>query len=253
MPSAPPPARPPSATRRGCPTPPRPGWNCPGLPARPRPGRSGRSRSPRSSSPWPRRDWAPNRKVWAAAGICHKPLYFQDAALERYGQTAEQYVGPLGRYLSYPLDDPTQSNQRNQIAQPFFSMGLFAAQIAMLPYNMLVDPPWEARVRPGLLPPRRPRPHRRLLLPPPRRRPPVPRHELLTRSPGSADIPRPFGGEPRPFSPEGARPMIRWPRPRSGGEAAPADGRRCLRASRPIGRPPNPSTWPLSHGFAQVV
>ena len=99
---------------------------------------------PEEFVPLARRDWAPNRKVWAAAGICHKPLYFQDAALERYGQTAEQYVGPLGRYLSYPLDDPTQSNQRNQIAQPFFSMGLFAAQIALLPYNMLVDPPWEA-------------------------------------------------------------------------------------------------------------
>jgi len=89
------------------------------------------------------RDWAPNRKVWAASGVCHKPLYFQDAALERYGQTAEQYVGPLGRYLSYPLDDPTQSNQRNQIAQPFFSMGLVAAKIVMHPYNMLVDLPWE--------------------------------------------------------------------------------------------------------------
>ncbi len=99
---------------------------------------------PEEFVPLARRDWAPNRKVWAASGICQKPLYFQDAALERYGQTAEQYVGPLGRFLSYPLDDPTQSNQRNQIAQPFFSMGLFAAQIVMLPYNMLVDPPWEA-------------------------------------------------------------------------------------------------------------
>ena len=98
---------------------------------------------PEEFVPLPPRDWAPNRKVWASGGPCHTPLYFQDAALERYGQSAEQYVGPLGRYLSYPLDDPTQSNQRNQIAQPFFSMGLFAAQIVMLPYNMLVDPPWE--------------------------------------------------------------------------------------------------------------
>ena len=100
---------------------------------------------PEEFVPLARRDWAPNRKVWAASGVCSKPLYFQDAALERYGQTAEQYVGPLGRFLSYPLDDQTQSNQRNQIVQPFFSIGLFAAQIAMLPYNMLVDPPWEAQ------------------------------------------------------------------------------------------------------------
>lgn len=92
----------------------------------------------------PKRDWDPNRKYWAAAATCHLPLYFQDAALERYGYSVEQHLGPVGRFLSIPLDDPRQSKQRNQIAQPFFSMGLFAAQIALLPYNMLMDPPWEA-------------------------------------------------------------------------------------------------------------
>ena len=72
------------------------------------------------------------------------PLYFQDAALERYGHTAEQFFGPAGRFLSYPLDDPTQSTQRNQMLQPVLSVGLFAAQIVALPYNLIVDPPWEA-------------------------------------------------------------------------------------------------------------
>ena len=100
------------------------------------------------------RDWAPNRKVWAAAGVCHKPLYFQDAALERYGQTAEQYVGPLGRYLSYPLDDPTQSNQRNQIAQPFFSIGPVRRPDRAAPLQHARRSPLGGRVRPGLLPPR---------------------------------------------------------------------------------------------------
>lgn len=91
------------------------------------------------------RSWAPGRKYWAAAGTCHMPLYFQDAVLERYGQSVEQSFGPLGRCFSYPLDDPRQSNQRNQLLQPFYSAGMFALQIGALPYNVLMDPPWEAQ------------------------------------------------------------------------------------------------------------
>ena len=74
------------------------------------------------------RNWAPQRKYWAAAATCHLPIYFQDPVLERYGHPVEQFVGPVGRYLSYPVDDPNQSTQRNQIIQPFFSAGLFALQ-----------------------------------------------------------------------------------------------------------------------------
>jgi hypothetical protein len=95
--------------------------------------------------PLPPRNWAAQRKYWAAAATCHLPLYFQDPVLERYGHSVEQYVGPIGRYLTYPLDDPTQSTQRNQILQPLFSFGLFAFQIAALPYNVIMDPPWEAQ------------------------------------------------------------------------------------------------------------
>jgi hypothetical protein len=95
--------------------------------------------------PLPPRTWVAQRKYWAAAATCHLPLYFQDPVLERYGHSVEQFVGPIGRYLTYPLDDPTQSTQRNQILQPFFSAGLFAFQIAALPYNVLMDPPWEAQ------------------------------------------------------------------------------------------------------------
>jgi hypothetical protein len=91
------------------------------------------------------RNWSPQRKYWAAAATCHLPLYFQDAALERYGHNVEQFVGPYGRYLSYAVDDPKQSTQRNQIVQPFFSAGLFALQIASWPYNLIMDPPWEAQ------------------------------------------------------------------------------------------------------------
>jgi len=95
--------------------------------------------------PLPPRTWSPQRKYWAAAATCHLPLYFQDPVLERYGHSVEQFVGPVGRYLTYPVDDPTQSIQRNQIIQPFFSVGLFALQIAALPYNVIMDPPWEAQ------------------------------------------------------------------------------------------------------------
>jgi hypothetical protein len=91
------------------------------------------------------RNWSAQHKYWAAAATCHLPLYFQDPVLERYGHSVEQFVGPIGRYLTYPLDAPGQSIQRNQILQPLFSYGLFAFQIAALPYNAIVDPPWEAQ------------------------------------------------------------------------------------------------------------
>lgn len=91
-----------------------------------------------------KREWEPNRKYWAAAGTCHMILYFQDPVLERYGQGVEQALGPIGRYFSYPLDDPKQSNQRNQILQPFYSMGKLCFQVGTLPYKLIVDPPWEA-------------------------------------------------------------------------------------------------------------
>ncbi len=95
--------------------------------------------------PLPRREWSPQRKYWAAAATCHLPLYFQDTMLERYGHSVETYFGPAGRCLTYPVDKPTESTQRNQIAQPFFSAGLFAWHIITWPYALVVDPPWEAQ------------------------------------------------------------------------------------------------------------
>jgi len=95
--------------------------------------------------PLGRREWSAQRKYWAAAATCHMPLYFQDPMLERYGHSVEQYFGPLGRYMTYPVDDHTQTTQRNQMVQPFFSVGLFAWQIITLPYALVVDPPWEAQ------------------------------------------------------------------------------------------------------------
>ncbi|MGC8641218.1 MAG: hypothetical protein ACP5XB_15230 [Isosphaeraceae bacterium] len=95
--------------------------------------------------PLARREWSPSRKYWAAAATCHMPLYFQDPMLERYGHSVETYFGPTGRYLTYPVDDPKQSTQRNQIIQTPFSIGRFAFQILTWPYALIVDPPWEAQ------------------------------------------------------------------------------------------------------------
>ncbi|WP_437188428.1 hypothetical protein SH668x_001874 [Planctomicrobium sp. SH668] len=55
---------------------------------------------------------------WMPTNLKHKPLYFEDVALERYGQ---QY--PCG-------------------IQPFVSIGRFAVQGFGLPYQMAIDPVW---------------------------------------------------------------------------------------------------------------
>ena len=90
------------------------------------------------------REFQAMRKYWTAPSVCHMPLYFQDASLERYGHSVENFFGTAGRYMSYPIDDPSQSKQRFQILQPAFSAGLMAFQIGVWPYNLIMDPPWEA-------------------------------------------------------------------------------------------------------------
>ena len=37
------------------------------------------------------RNWAPSTLTWKASALCHKPLFFEEVQLERYGHTA----GPL--------------------------------------------------------------------------------------------------------------------------------------------------------------
>ncbi len=57
--------------------------------------------------------------TWKASALCHKPLYFEEVQLERYGHSA----GP--------------------IAQPVISGAHFFANIAILPYKMGIHPPTE--------------------------------------------------------------------------------------------------------------
>lgn len=67
------------------------------------------------------RDWLAANLNWKASALCHKPLYFEEVALERYGHTA----GPL--------------------KQPFISAAHFFGSLVTLPYQMGINPPQECQ------------------------------------------------------------------------------------------------------------
>ncbi len=67
------------------------------------------------------RDWVASTMTWKASSLCHKPLYFEDVNLERYGHSA----GPL--------------------VQPVLSGAHFFMNVAALPYNVGINPPTECR------------------------------------------------------------------------------------------------------------
>ncbi|MBM3955242.1 MAG: hypothetical protein FJ309_11610 [Planctomycetes bacterium] len=66
----------------------------------------------------PRR-FASTTMTWKATGVCHKPLYFEDWNLERYGH-------------SYGC-----------LADPFVSAAHFFVTLPVLPYKAGVELPWE--------------------------------------------------------------------------------------------------------------
>ena len=67
------------------------------------------------------RNWIPSKVTWKASNLVHKPLYFEEVNLERYGQT----VGP--------------------VLEPVISSAHFFANIAVLPYKMGVHLPYECQ------------------------------------------------------------------------------------------------------------
>jgi hypothetical protein len=67
------------------------------------------------------RAWSPMTMTWKASNLCHKPLYFQQVNLERYGHTAGPWL------------------------QPVVSSAHFFANIAVLPYKMGVHAPGECQ------------------------------------------------------------------------------------------------------------
>jgi hypothetical protein len=59
--------------------------------------------------------------MWKASALCHKPLYFEQESLERYGHT----TGP--------------------VSEPFVAGAHFFVNIAALPYWMGINPPNECQ------------------------------------------------------------------------------------------------------------
>jgi hypothetical protein len=68
-----------------------------------------------------RREWVPSLYAWQASALCHKPLYFEEVQLERYGHT----TGPF--------------------TQPIVSGAHFFLNVAVLPYKMGINPPHECQ------------------------------------------------------------------------------------------------------------
>jgi hypothetical protein len=67
------------------------------------------------------RPWGETVYTWKASGLCHKPLYFEQEALERYGHSTGKYT------------------------QPFVSAASFWLTVPLLPYKMALDPPLECK------------------------------------------------------------------------------------------------------------
>ncbi len=67
------------------------------------------------------RGWATHMYLWQSANICHHPLYFEDAMLERHGHT------------------------RLPCLQPVVSGSKFLGELALMPYLMTLHRPCECR------------------------------------------------------------------------------------------------------------
>ena len=65
------------------------------------------------------RNWMPSVFAYQASALCHKPLYFEEVQLERYGHTTGSFT------------------------QPFVSGAHFFLSLATLPYQMAISPPME--------------------------------------------------------------------------------------------------------------
>ena len=74
---------------------------------------------PRALDPTLRKQWAPITYMWKASGLCHKPLYFEDIQLERYGHGCGPFL------------------------QPIASGAHFFLTVPLLPYKMGLEPPDE--------------------------------------------------------------------------------------------------------------
>ena len=67
------------------------------------------------------RDWMMTTYMWKASGLCHKPLYFEQVSLERYGHST------------------------GKLSQPVVDAAHFFLTIPVLPYKMGIEAPWECK------------------------------------------------------------------------------------------------------------
>ena len=81
----------------------------------------------RGGSPY--RSWAQQSVTWKASSLCHKPLYFENRQLERYGHS------------------------RGPFAQPLHSTAHFFVSLVSLPYQSAINPPNECQYALGFFRP----------------------------------------------------------------------------------------------------
>ena len=81
------------------------------------------------------RSWTPTQFQWEAPGLMHRPIYFEDVNLERYGNSA-----------CLPI-------------QPVISGARFVTTFAFLPYKMAIERPFEPIYTLGYLRPGDPTPN----------------------------------------------------------------------------------------------
>lgn len=87
------------------------------------------------------RGWRHSLAPWEASALCHRPLYFEEVALERYGHS-------LGA-----------------VVQPVLSAAHFFGTLPALPYKMTLEPPRECVFALGYYRPGSAAPHLRYRIP----------------------------------------------------------------------------------------
>ena len=61
---------------------------------------------PLGNGVFPGRSFAPITYTWTASALCHKPLYFEDVQLERYGHMAGPWLQPFASAANFFSDVP---------------------------------------------------------------------------------------------------------------------------------------------------
>jgi hypothetical protein len=92
----------------------------------------------------PRRLWPQILYPWEATSFCHRPLYFEEVNLERYG---------------YLFCDDRCGGVPAAVVQPVLSGARFFATVPLLPYEMALEPPCECIYTLGHYRPGSPVPH----------------------------------------------------------------------------------------------